>query len=425
MPKKYCPSCDHQIRYDDPQEGEETACPQCGNLTILDGVTIDGGEVYKFLAIPEDSLDEYAIEPSPLPEPDTIPKGPAKVEALPLPEVPEPVVQERAPVRKGERGLLLGIGCTLLLVACFFVYVFLEETTRRAKDAQAKVKPEPELVVREEKVPAPAPVPVLKRMPQRPRPSLQIEFPQLPPTVAPNPVRKNDESYQQFVTVAFREPYRLFGNTVTDLRPLDYAVRNGVTQFAGGWNFFAAQVESKLENALVARLIGTYHGAEDLIYLTNAPGLEFVKPADRIGFFARAKGAFQLPQGATVQPVRAMKAYDFGGNPSALMIERVNEAAAKRDAGMRADRDKVAREAEAKRRKEQGEKKAASDRRAVAYLEKRIKQGSASAEYSLGLRYLEGRGVAKSQSKGMKLLESAARKKNNLAVRKLAELKKR
>ncbi|MGY8672196.1 MAG: hypothetical protein ACKVHO_06370, partial [Verrucomicrobiia bacterium] len=103
----------------------------------------------------------------------------------------------------------------------------------------------------------------------------------------------------------------------------------------------------------------------------------------------------------------------------------VEEAAAKRGASMRAERDNAASAAEGKRKKEQEKKKAASDRRAVAYLERRIKQGYSSAEYSLGLRYLDGRGVAEDRAKGMKLLESAARKKNNLAARKLKELQKR
>jgi hypothetical protein len=406
------------------------ACPECGEVTVLDGVTIDGGEVYRFLSIPEESLDEYAIEPPPLPEAVPAPKSEEKVEAQPLPEIAGPVsapAPAPTPARQGDRGLLIGIGCTLLLVACFFVYVFVEEATRRAKAEQKSANVAGADAAREVKPPekAVAVVPVLKRMPRRPTQVLKIEFPELPPTVAPNPVRMNDETYQQFVSVAFRAPYRLFGNTVTDLRSLDYAVRNGVIHFPGGWNFFAARVESKLDNALVARLLKTYHGRDELIYLTNVPGLGGVDRSEQIGFLARSNGTFVMPQGSSVQPVRPLKAYDFGGNPSAPMIARVEEAAAKRGASMRAERDNAASAAEGKRKKEQEKKKAASDRRAVAYLERRIKQGYSSAEYSLGLRYLDGRGVAEDRAKGMKLLESAARKKNNLAARKLKELQKR
>ncbi len=433
MPKKYCPNCEHAILYDDQQEGEEATCPQCLGVTILDGVTVDGGESYKRPELPLEQ-EIYVEEVMPPPLPKSAGKS-ADVPPLPgpLPEdvpakEPAAVTSTAAPA-KNDRGLIIGIAMTLMLVGAFFVYIFVEEMTKRERKAQQAKPAQQESVVQQapptQARPAPGRpvVPAAKRPAPAPPARLNVEFPQLPETVAPNQARLQDQRYQEYVQVGFMMPYRLFGNTVVDLRSLSYAVRHGVMNFPDGWNFLAAKVESKQTRALVARLDPQYHGEARLVYLTNAPGLESLQLEADIGVLAKARGRHQVQAGAAVGPVSTMDAYDFGTVPSDLMIARAQEEATKRDAALRAERAKVMQAAADKQRKEAEERKMAKDRRAVASLERRIKQGSSSAEYSLGLRYLNGLGVPKDKAKGMKLLESAARKKNTLAIRKLKELK--
>lgn len=65
------------------------------------------------------------------------------------------------------------------------------------------------------------------------------------------------------------------------------------------------------------------------------------------------------------------------------------------------------------------------DRRVVAFQTKRAEEGSASAQYELGLRYIKGDGVEKNVSKAQRWLKAAAAGGNTQAVRKLAEMASR
>jgi TPR repeat protein len=66
--------------------------------------------------------------------------------------------------------------------------------------------------------------------------------------------------------------------------------------------------------------------------------------------------------------------------------------------------------------------KAEQDKRVVEFQKKRAEQGSASAQYDLGLRYLEGNGVAADEATARKWLTEAGNNGNKAAARKLKEL---
>jgi TPR repeat protein len=61
----------------------------------------------------------------------------------------------------------------------------------------------------------------------------------------------------------------------------------------------------------------------------------------------------------------------------------------------------------------------------IEFQKKRAAEGSPSAQYELGLRYLNGDGVEKDEAGGMKLLEASAKQDYTLAKRKLDELKEK
>ena len=64
-------------------------------------------------------------------------------------------------------------------------------------------------------------------------------------------------------------------------------------------------------------------------------------------------------------------------------------------------------------------------RKTIEFQKKRALEGSPSAQYELGLRYLAGDGVEKDEATGLKLLEESAKQDYTLAKRKLEELKGR
>lgn len=62
------------------------------------------------------------------------------------------------------------------------------------------------------------------------------------------------------------------------------------------------------------------------------------------------------------------------------------------------------------------------ERRVVAFQRKRADEGSPSAQYQLGLRYLRGEGVPKDSGEARKWLSLALKSGHTQAKRKLAEL---
>jgi hypothetical protein len=68
--------------------------------------------------------------------------------------------------------------------------------------------------------------------------------------------------------------------------------------------------------------------------------------------------------------------------------------------------------------------KEAAVRRTVEFQKKRASEGSQSAQYELGVRYLKGDGVEKDEAAGRKWLESSAKTGYSPAIKKLQELDK-
>ncbi len=64
-------------------------------------------------------------------------------------------------------------------------------------------------------------------------------------------------------------------------------------------------------------------------------------------------------------------------------------------------------------------------RKTIEFQKKRAAEGSPSAQYELGLRYLKGDGVDKDEAAGMKLLEESAKQDYKLAKKKIEELKEK
>jgi len=64
-------------------------------------------------------------------------------------------------------------------------------------------------------------------------------------------------------------------------------------------------------------------------------------------------------------------------------------------------------------------------RKTIEFQKKRAAEGSPSAQYELGLRYLKGDGVDKDEDAGMKLLEESAKQDYTLAKKKIEELKEK
>jgi TPR repeat protein len=65
----------------------------------------------------------------------------------------------------------------------------------------------------------------------------------------------------------------------------------------------------------------------------------------------------------------------------------------------------------------------ASDKKALEFQKQRAQAGSASAQYDLGMRYLNGNGVEKNLDEAKQWFEKSAAQGNSMATKKLEELK--
>jgi TPR repeat protein len=67
--------------------------------------------------------------------------------------------------------------------------------------------------------------------------------------------------------------------------------------------------------------------------------------------------------------------------------------------------------------------KTEQDRKVLEYQKQRAESGAPSAQYDLGMRYLDGDGVEKDPELGRKWLEAAAKNGNSQAAKKLEQFK--
>jgi TPR repeat protein len=76
------------------------------------------------------------------------------------------------------------------------------------------------------------------------------------------------------------------------------------------------------------------------------------------------------------------------------------------------------------RPKAKGDKDSA-DKRLLDFQKQRAMSGQASAQYDLGMRYLNGDGVEENLEEGRKWIEKAAKQEHTMAIKKLEELDKK
>lgn len=212
------------------------------------------------------------------------------------------------------------------------------------------------------------------------------------------------------------DPFRKVDGRRHDLRPLmnwanaglstpstqPYTVPNPMPD----WQVVEGRIIQVIdEGVLVVR-------GETVCLVRNWPGKAKAVDNDEIDVLALRAGTFQYR--STAGASKTIAAYDYGQLPT--KEERVQMQAA---AVERFEAARVARETADE------QKKAAAEAKVVDFLKRRADQGSASAQYDLALRYLEGRGVEENREQAATLLDAAAKQGHADAVRKLKAVEAR
>ena len=251
---------------------------------------------------------------------------------------------------------------------------------------------------------------------------VEVTFPVLPPSIRRMVDDYQDEAFQSYAELGLSLPYRLFENTVTDLRTLGFALKRGMIEFDGGWRLVGGLVADTDDEGLLVRIDRRYFTDGTYVLVKDFPNAVAVKKNMAIGILGRKVDSVEtkLPDGSK----EIVSAYEFGLLPSKKMIEVVDEQAKLREVRNRQKLTALAKEKTDEEEAAMQKKKAANDRRAVEYLRKKVRDGSASAQYSLGMRYLEGSGVPANQGEGLRLLQMAAKQNHFMAKKKLKELGK-
>jgi len=249
---------------------------------------------------------------------------------------------------------------------------------------------------------------------------VEVTFPALPKVIRRTVDDYQDQAYQAYVESALSMPYRLFENTVTDLRTLGFALKQGMTEFDENWRLIGGLVAGRQDDGLLLRLDRRYFTDGTYVLVSGFPAAIEVQKNMAVGMLVRklASREIELPDGKK----EIVATFEFGLLPSRKMIEVVDEQARIREARNREKLKALAKEKADEEAAAMQKKKAANDRRAVEYLRRKVQEGSASAQYSLGMRYLEGAGVPENRAEALRLLKMAAKQNHYLARKKLKEL---
>lgn len=336
--------------------------------------------------------------------------------------------------------LLFGLGAGALAVLVF-AFSFIHEKVEESKplteedvrailatqtrvgvvDPEPITPPRPPVMVTE---PEPEPVPVPSMVgapaPAGGKAAVDVRFPTLPTELARDPDRAESEAFRFYTEMAFNEPFRLFGDTVIDLRTLRFAANAGMTDFPDGWRLLGGLVHARDAEGLQLRLDRRFHAGGGIVLVSDFPEVFRVQRDQPVGLLLRAKGSRRAKVAEGEEQV--LENYEFGLLPSAPMVKIAEIKAAEREAIARREREALAKRQADEAAMEEAKKKRELDARTVNFLRSRVEKGFASAQYRLGLRYLEGEGVPKNREEGLRLLRAAAAQDYREAKAKLGEL---
>ena len=250
---------------------------------------------------------------------------------------------------------------------------------------------------------------------------VEIQFATPPSSTKPNTSRAGDEAYRFFARLALEFRYRLFDNTVIDLHPLSQAINAGVTEFYDNWRLLGGTVARQTDEGLYLRLDERYFGRRRLVFVNHFPRVNGLAAGDNLGVLAKLAGIHNYkPENGAEERIEN---YEFGNLPSDRMIDLVKDEAKKREARIKHAMLQQAKKEEEKKSQQEAQKKRERDARVIAFLRKRVETGSASAQYSLGLRYLEGDGVPQDRNEGVRLLKESAKQGYVRAKKKIKDEK--
>ena len=142
--------------------------------------------------------------------------------------------------------------------------------------------------------------------------------------------------------------------------------------------------------------------AKNPIYVINYPHEQSVVDGDRIKVFTKRSGRFTYNTASGA--ARTTEAFDCGKLPTPEQLQKLKEEFEK----TKADAAKTAEQINDQRRAEWEARRGETEKKAVEFQIKRANEGSAQAQYDLGMRYFNGDGVDVDIEKAVLWLSKAA-----------------
>lgn len=211
--------------------------------------------------------------------------------------------------------------------------------------------------------------------------------------------------WREFVKYAFVNGVRQWGNEVVDLRPAQADFETGRHE-NHGFSLLAGKVLSVGADGLLITLETEVGYKPQTVWLYRAPFLGKVVDGDPIAAIGRKMPPYSYQSATGAR--RTVEAFDCGEAPDRRYLEYF-DALAKAEADAQAESRKRAAQAAADTQAEAKRlRQAEADARVFAAWKKRAEAGDPAATYEMGCCYLQGRGVGKDESEGLRLITKAA-----------------
>lgn len=236
--------------------------------------------------------------------------------------------------------------------------------------------------------------------------SVAVRFPNLPTELLRDTDRAESEAYRFYVESAFNEPYRLFGDTVLDLRTLRFAANVGMVDYPDNWHLVGGLIQGRSPDGLLLRVDRRLNPEANLLLVPDFPEIFVVRRDQPLGVLVRRTGSKKIKLGEGDEQV--VETFEFGLLPSEPMVKIAQLRAVERESVVRRQMEAAAKKQADEAAAEEARRKKELDARTVNFLRERVKKGFASAQFRLGLRYLEGDGVPRNRDEGLRLLRAAA-----------------
>ncbi len=221
-------------------------------------------------------------------------------------------------------------------------------------------------------------------------------------------------------TKANVDRWRVIDGVLVDLKPFfDYSGKAGPPPGFDGWQYLYGEVAGITAGVMLFQPTFPMAQGWEYAIIKNHPLQKSAVIGNRLRFFARRNGTYQRDDVFASLKLSSLPLYDYGSKPAGELEKKVSEIESREKTETDARLEGLGQAVDLQRESKRSE----TEQKVIAFQMERASNGSAQAQFDLGMRYLHGEGLGSNLDFARRWLNAAATNGNASASNALKLLK--